>query len=114
MANKSEISDELKKTYWHFTSNTLSSSFFDVNEDKASFLRTYWILFHLALKKKKANQVNKTDMLDLLQLKEHAKTRFNQSVGTQLKTKTNVISMMLKDHKVQEISTNDNGQVNKR
>jgi len=95
--NKSEIPDEIKKEFWHFSSPILSHSFIN-SKDERDNEELLWVNIGLSLKRRPLSEIKPEDFENLFQVFLHGKTRVAQSRGR----RDNLISLLTKTIQVIE------------
>jgi len=98
---KSNISKNLSKEFWHFTSNNLSSGFPNT-EDEKELRDGFFLTAETKLKNMSIEEVPNNFFDDLFQVFLHTRTRQSQAKGTINGNRTNLLTLITKIHQVME------------
>lgn len=111
--NRTQVPAQISKSFWHFDSNSLSSSFLD-DDDKFEFENLFWFITEMDLKQKPVKEITPDIYQDRLQIYLHGKSRLKQSQGTKNGTRTNLIALFTKAFSVVEQRNGESYQKPKR
>lgn len=109
--NKSLIPENYAKEFWHFTSNSLSTSFLDPN-DEIQNENLFWVINEMQLKQFSVEDIDPNYFQQAFQVFLHGKARLKQSMGTINARRNNLVTLFTKIINVQE--TRNDGVPNKR
>lgn len=93
--NKSKVPKQVANDFWHFNSNTLSSSFMEP-EDEQDFHNLFWVSNEMKMKEYGVNSLGPPVFKDIAQIYLHGKSRLKQSKGTMNSGRTNMLTLFTK------------------
>lgn len=102
LMTETRMPEETRQTFWHFNSNTLSTTFAD-KQDVHMNHAGFWASWFASIKGQ--NDITHADILHGNQAFLHGMSRIKQSVGGL--NKNNLVNGFLKQHSIQEINTTE-------